>query len=141
MIGQRALGSMRPAARIARAMSSTPVPREDSSVVALHRLPVSSSRFLILTSPSNLFGSGNSSVASVPLSSSSVRGRAESKEKMLCADCPDSNWAIALTWLGTITSNSSPALGPDPITLRSLALDPSAATAATGPNVWISAVR
>ncbi len=57
----------------------------------------SSPRFLILISPSNMFGSGNSRVASVPLSSSSVRGSAESKEKMLCADCPDSNWAIELT--------------------------------------------
>jgi hypothetical protein len=73
-------------------------------------------------------------VASVPLISSSIRGSAESKEKMACADWPDSNWTSALTWLGTMTSNSSPAFGPEPITRRSRAFEPRAATEETEPK-------
>ena len=65
----------------------------------------------------------------------------ESKLKMLCDDCPDSNRGDRATWVGTVTSNSSPACGPEPIVRFSRALEPSPATAATGPNSWTSAVR
>ena len=53
---------------------------------------------------------------------------------MAWADWPDSYWTSALTWLGTVTSNSSPAFGPEPITRRSRAFDPSAATEETEPE-------
>ena len=95
-----------------------------------------------LISPSNMFGSGKTIVASVPVTSSSVAAaRRVEGEDHRAPTGPDSNWAIALTWLGTVTANSSPAFGPDPITRGLPAFEPIAATEAIGPKVWTSAVR
>ena len=43
--------------------------------------------------------------------------------------------------VGTVTANSVPALGPDPITRVSRARPPVPVTVAIGPNSWISSVR
>ena len=75
-------------------------------------------------------------VASVPvISTKPIRSRGDSKLKTLWEDAPLSNWAMAETWVGTSTVNSSPAFGPEPITRTSLALDPRAATLRTDPKV------
>src|SRR5439155_27257984 len=88
------------------------------------------------------FGSGIAMVASVPvISTMPARWRGDSKLKMLCDDWPPSNWANALTCVGTSTLNSSPALGPEPMTRTCLALEPTAATRRTEPNVCTNAVR
>ena len=95
-----------------------------------------------MIAPSKPFGSGTASVASEPvISTNPPRDSGESKLKMLCDDCPDSNFAIALTCVGTVTSKSVPASGPDPIVRFSLDFEPIPATAATGPKSWTSVVR
>ncbi|MNR48321.1 hypothetical protein D3C85_1675470 [compost metagenome] len=70
-----------------------------------------------------------------------MRWRGDSKEKTLWEDWPPSNCAIAETWVGTSTANSSPALGPEPMMRVALAEEPTAATLRTEPKVWIRAVR
>lgn len=60
---------------------------------------------------------------------------------MLCELWPLRNCAMALTWVGTVTSKVSPALGPEPMTRWDRAVEAMAATEATGPNAWTSVVR
>jgi len=96
-------------------MSRTPVPRVDLAVVVATVSVTSELPRRTATAPSNSFGSGTSIVPSVPLISNSVRWTAESKEKIACADWPPANRISAPTWLGAVTSNGWPALGPDPM--------------------------
>jgi hypothetical protein len=81
-------------------------------------------------------------VASVPvISTNPIRCRGDSKLKTLWEDWPFSNCAIADTWVGTSTVNSSPAFGPEPMTRISLDLEPTAATLRMEPKVCTRAVR
>jgi hypothetical protein len=117
------------------------VPRVDRASVRARVSGAPDPRRRIWTSPSKSFGSGRISVASLPFTSSRIRGRAESNEKIAWADAPPSNRMSAPTWLGTVTSKVWPASGPDPIDRRSRAVDATAATELTGPKVWMNAVR
>ncbi len=93
-------------------------------------------------SPSKLFGSGNANVASVPvISTNPCRGNGESKEKMLLPEAPPANCVNALTWVGTVTSNTSPAFGPDPMVRCARDVPATAATCVMGPNACTSVVR
>ena len=91
VVGQAALARCGTPARMARAMSSTPMPRPGSTRwlggrSSLRRLPAKR------TSPAKWFGSGREMVASVPvISTKPIRCRGDSKLKMLWADWPPSN--------------------------------------------------
>ena len=76
-----------------------------------------------------------------PFTSSTARESADSLEKTSVAMPPDSNRAVALTCVGTVTSNSSPALGPLAMVRVAREITPVALTEAIGPNVCTSAVR
>ena len=64
----------------------------------------------------------------------------ESKLKTHCAVWPLSNSYSALTCVGTVTVNSSPARGPEPMMRVSRAFETAALTLATGPNSCTSVV-
>ena len=63
-----------------------------------------------------------------------VRVCGKSKLSSTVAFCPDSKRSRAATWVGTVTSKTSPALGPEPMVRCSRALEPTALTEVTGPR-------
>ena len=128
--------------RSARAMSSTPSPRPavapSAGMGVQSSLPVAR----ILISPSNRFGSGSASVASVPvISTNPCRRSGESKLSSSDAAWPAANRTRAATWVGTCTPNAVPARGPAPMTLVARLRWPRAATCVAGPNSRASVAR
>ena len=96
----------------------------------------------IRTSPSNPFGSGMASVASVPvISTKPCRRSGESKLSSTEAAAPSAYPSSEATYVGTATPNRVPARGPRPMTRWSRLRRPTAATETTGPNTLASAVR
>ena len=98
--------------------------------------------WVILISPVNVFGSGMIMVPSVPvISTTPVLRYGESKLNTLWLTPPPSNWAIALTWVGTSTGNSVSSRSPTRTVRVARPCDPTAATVATEPKTWTRVVR
>ncbi len=96
----------------------------------------------IRAGPSKWLGSGRTRVASVPVTSTNPsRSCGDSKLKTAVAEPPPANSSSAETWVGTVTSNSVPARGPEPIVRRSREREPTALTRRTGPRAATRAVR
>ena len=89
VVGQLAGGPCGWPSRTARAISSTPVPREDSSAGPVSTSGCSWCGRCSTRSPWKRLGSGNVAVPSDPFTSITVRPRAESKEKIITANWPD----------------------------------------------------
>ena len=126
----------------ARAMSSVPIPRPLLSPRSGTDTHSSAPCRLRRTSPSKWFGSGTAIVARVPVTS--TQPWRFSGESQLSTDVdigPDSNCASTLTFVGTVTVNSWPALGPTWITRLGRAVRAVATTDASGPKACTSAVR
>ena len=96
---------------------------------------------VILTSPVNMLGSGITIVPSVPvISTTPVLASGESKLKTLWLMPPSTYLAMALTWVGTSTSNTVPARSPPWMVRVARLVEPTAATVSTEPKTCTSAV-
>jgi hypothetical protein len=124
-----------------RASSTTPVPRVDSCPSEGNSTNSVVPSGCTSVGPLNPFGSGSTAAPSVPVNSSSIRRSAESKLSTSCADPPRSKSTSAVTVVGTVTANSVPARGPEPMTRVSRARPPAPVTRRTGPMKCTSAVR